>query len=201
MKTSILRTATILFALFGVTDSVLSQTRQVTASVAQTVSFEILEQPGCPFAISTDNSSSLYSRIAVRLTNSRDQNVTAYVMRAKSKSVDHSEMVIYRTGIAPSKVHVQSISGAKYAQSKGEIAVLSFDYVEFADGSSWGEDTLGKSKQIADFNRGRQLAITRLRSLGGNLDKPEILKLLTIAGSSGAMMKSLNFSAAWRENA
>lgn len=185
MKTSILRTPTILFALIALPGSVLSQTQQVTASVAQTVSFEILEQPGCPVAISADHSSSLYSLIAVRLTNSGDQSVVAYVMRAKSKSVDHAEMVLVRSGIAPGKVHVQSISGAKYAQSKGEIAVLSLDYVEFADGSGWGEDKLGKSKQIAEFNRGRQLAITRLKSLIGNQDRPEILKLLTVTGSSG----------------
>ncbi len=55
-----------------------------------------------------------------------------------------------------------------------DILFLSIDYVEFEDGSSWGEDTQGQSEQIAGGRAGVEAATEQLKTL---VDKREIASL------------------------
>jgi hypothetical protein len=60
---------------------------------------------------------------------------------------------------------------------------LSIDYVEFADGMTWGGDQFGRSKYINAYLTGRNLAITRLKDLLGGTIPDDFQKLLDAFGS------------------
>lgn len=55
-----------------------------------------------------------------------------------------------------------------YTADRKEKVSISLDYIEFADGSTWGPDRLRKSKEIAAYWAGIDSAIQRLKDLVKN---------------------------------
>jgi hypothetical protein len=61
---------------------------------------------------------------------------------------------------------------------------VSVDFVRFTDGRTWGEDSLGRSKQIVAYLEGRSLALSRLNELLVGHDDTEIRKAFDVFGAS-----------------
>jgi hypothetical protein len=62
--------------------------------------------------------------------------------------------------------------------------VVSVDYVHFADGRTWGEDSLGRSKHVAAYLKGRGEALARLQEMLVGQDATDIYRALDAFSSA-----------------
>ena len=66
--------------------------------------------------------------------------------------------------------------GKLYSHSTEKL-YLSIGYVEFEDGSTWGEDYQKQSEHISGFNEGRKAAVKHIKNLLGSQNKNELTDL------------------------
>lgn len=138
---------------------------------AQRVMFEVLDQPGCPLQVTLDpqRTSSLSGQ--VRLINITKVPVRTYVLVVKADPRDYVwTTFLDRKTLEPGGSKIQGFSVIYPNQNKTEKPGLYIDYVEFADGTTWGKDMFGRSKLVVEYNDGRKIALANLKELLGNTD-------------------------------
>lgn len=141
------------------------------------IKYEILQQPGCPLGITVRGLKILGSpSLTLKLENTSDRLIRAFVLVVEGES-QKSVYISIRPGksIEPGSFVLQGASAGKEKK-----VFLSLDYVEFADGTSWGADAMQRSGQVAAYFKGRQLAITRLKEMLNADEAAEFLNLLNI---------------------
>ncbi len=169
------------------------QTKSGATAVIPSVYYEILDQPDCPLNIGIDESLAARMSVApLNITNADSSNINAYILHVNGgPRLDRSYMVfVHGKGLAPGKSSLRVISVR--AMSENEVKpVISIDYVHFADGKTWGADSLGKSKDVKAFLGGHDLASSRLKELLVDKDDTEFIKVIEIGSSSfGEMVPS-----------
>ena len=150
-----------------------------------TVEVEIKEQTDSPIHLTVDDA--VKGRLPgtpLKVRNDSGSIVAAFVLRVDGEPFGLGQMVI--TGpkglaVGDARTHGLSMLNNREGTSK---PVVSVDYVQFTDGKTWGEDSLGKSKHIAAYLKGRSDAFARLQELLAGQDGSEIYKALETFSSA-----------------
>lgn len=145
-----------------------AQTQNNDFSSQHPVKVETLRQKGCPLKImivNVDNSGLSYQNINYSLQNLSDKPIRAYTLLGDGKG--NGKIITNFLSVElfqPNKNEFDSFPVERETIKENETVFLSIDYVEFADGSSWGSDSQGKSKEIAGQREGAKAAIQQLKN-------------------------------------
>ena len=136
----------------------------------------IAEQPDCPIRVVLDsirNSSSpvtpvstddLYIKppenVMLRLENISKLSVAAYALASKGNGFHNVQVNVF---LKPFRAGDRLLRG--FGTGGSEQIEYSLDYVLFSDGTSWGPDRFGRSRQIALYFEGRNAALDQLRKI------------------------------------
>ena len=170
--------------LLGTAALSFGQTRPAATGVIPSVTFEILEQTDSPLTVSVDKR--LVSGMPgapLKITNNGASAVNAYVLYVKAGKLQQTYMTFLGKGIPIGESHTQGVS-VPPVPGGTDHPVVSVDYVQFDDGRSWGDDALGKSKNVQAFLAGRALAISRLKDLLAGQDDTDFMKSIDTFRSS-----------------
>jgi hypothetical protein len=149
--------------------------RQLYAAIkTQEVNVIVQTQPESPLIltiISITPSSPRTPEFSYAVVNGSSKAVSAYAIRhtVKVGGSQTSGVTLTSMRSASSLLYQQarieeSFMGVTYAADVGEI-VLSADFVEFEDGTTWGADTFKMSEKLAGRRAGGQAALRKLREL------------------------------------
>ena len=167
------------------------QPRVATATMAMplpiphAVDVEIREQPDAPIHLTMDEA--VKGRIPgtpLKVRNDSGSVVAAYVLRVDVEPFGLSQMVIVGPkGLAVGDARVQALPMANYREGSAK-PVVSVDHVQFTDGKTWGEDSLGRSKHVAAYLKGRNEALGRLQEMLAGQDAADINRALDTFSSA-----------------
>src|SRR5688572_10332742 len=91
----------------------------------------------------------------LKVRNDSGSAVAAYVLGVDVEPFGLNQMVIIGPkGLAAGEARIQAVPMSNYREGSAKPAV-SVDFVQFADGKTWGEDSLGTSKHVAAYLKGR----------------------------------------------
>ena len=143
------------------------QTKVADFSNQPDVKVKLLEQKDCPLQITfinVDNSSLSNQTINYSLQNLSNKSIRAYTLIGNAKNDGKIITVSFTTELfEPNKYEFNNLFLERETIKKNSSATLSVDYIEFEDGSSWGADSQGQSKEIAGEREGRKAAIKELK--------------------------------------
>lgn len=147
-----------------------SQTKKDDFSSQRAVKAAVMEQKDSPLRITivnVDNSPLSYQVIISSLQNVSNKPIRAYTLLGDgSKSSGKVITSSFTTELLQAGQSViNSFDLERQSIKEGETVLLSIDYVEFEDGSSWGNDNQRKSKALAGEREGRKVAIKQLKDL------------------------------------
>jgi hypothetical protein len=157
------------------------------------IEFEIKEQVDSPLRLLVEPmpAGRMMPGSPVTVRNDGGAVIAAFVLRADVEPHGMNKLVIVGPkGLALGQKLLQSMGITRFDESPGK-AVLSVDYVLFADGSGWGDDSLGMGKHAAAYLKGRALALERLETLLVGQDDTEIKRSLEVFGSSSFAQPNL----------
>ena len=168
-----------------------SQPRVVTSTMAvplpipPPVDVDIREQPDSPIHLSVDDAvKGRMPGTPLKVRNDSSSVVAAYVLRVDVEPFGLSQMVIVGPkGLVVGDARVQALPMSNYREGTAK-PVVSVDYVQFADGKTWGEDSLGRSKHAATYLKGRNETLARLQEMLAGQDATDINRVLDTFGSS-----------------
>ncbi|MGI8468324.1 MAG: hypothetical protein ACR2N3_07715 [Pyrinomonadaceae bacterium] len=123
---------------------------------------KVIPQNDSPLRISiigVDNSARNFQPIIYTVQNVGNKPIRAYTILG-GKVITNSFAVRL---LQPGDIYQSDIIIERQAIKEGKEIFLSIDYVEFADGTSWGSDTQRKSKHIAGERAGRNAAIRQVK--------------------------------------
>ncbi len=150
------------------------------------VDVELREQPDSPIHLTMDTGLKVrMPGTPLKVRNDSASTVAAFVLRIDVEPYGQNQMVVLgQKGLPVGESRFQGLSIPPGREGTPK-AVVSVDYVQFIDGRSWGEDTLGRSKNVAAYLQGRSLAVTRIREALAGRDGTDIDRVLDTFGSAG----------------
>ena len=151
----------------------------------QTPAVIVANQPDSPLLIivtRVDSSISPRPLVSYILQNKGDKAIRGYTIAEREKTSQSENItattIDYATKLlAPKGYNRDSFADRPYSQTLQELS-LSVDYVEFEDGTSWGEDTYKGSETIAGRRAGQVRAVEEIKSLLGR-QSPEAMSFLS----------------------
>lgn len=151
-------------------------TARVTAS-AQTVQLTVKSQPNSPLSIRT-------ARIILddphkpsfeyTVINNDNKPIRAYTIR-KDDGLTGSSLSMLSLPLQPGQSRWEAYGDTTYSEPVLAI-LLSVDFVEFSDGSTWGPDTAHSSQRLAGIRAGMSVERKRLLAI---LNDDGITKLIS----------------------
>ena len=145
------------------------QTQKNDYSKQQPVSVEVVKQKNCPLQImvvNVDNSSLSFQSVNYSLQNISNKPIRNYVLLGDGESNGTVFTRFYTTELLQTNKYEFNEFPVERATIKDKETIsLSIDYVEFFDGSSWGSDRQGKSKELNGQREGVKFAISQLKNL------------------------------------
>lgn len=109
--------------------------------------------------IRVDNSDRVFQYIVYSVQNVGNKPIRAYAL-VGGKVITNS---FAGKLLFPGEVYTDAIPIERKAIKEGKEVFLFIDFVEFGDGSFWGRNTQGKSREIAGQRAGRNSAIRQLK--------------------------------------
>ncbi len=147
---------------------------------------EIRDQPDSPIHLTVDDA--LKGRMPgapLKVRNDSSSTVAAYVLRVDVEPYGYNQVVILgQKGLTVGDARVQGLAPWNNRDGSSPKHAVSVDFVQFADGKTWGEDSLGRSKDVAAYLKGRNETLARLQELLVGQDATEINRALDVYGSS-----------------
>lgn len=138
-------------------------------SSQQPIKAEVMEQKGSPLRIvivNVDNSALSHQEIICSLQNIGNKPIRAYTLLGGGKGDGKIITRFFATKLFQAgESEINSVPLERRSIKEGETILLSIDYIEFEDGSSWGVDSRGKSKALAGQREGTKAAIKQLKDL------------------------------------
>jgi hypothetical protein len=149
------------------------------------VDVDIREQADSPIHLTVDEAAKgRMPGTPLKVRNDSGSTVAAYVLRLDLEPFGMNQMVIVGpNGLAAGDARVQGLPVSHYREGTAK-PVLSVDYVQFADGKTWGEDSLGRSKNVAAYLKGRGDALARVQEMLAGQDAADINRALEVFSSS-----------------
>ena len=127
-----------------------------------------------------DNSASSFQRVDLVLQNTSAKSIRAYVLLGQAKTTGKINTYSFATKLLRvNEFHEGEVFLEREAIRESKQLFLSIDYAEFEDGSSWGADSQGFSKNIAGERAGRLAAIKKIRELVVARNLAEVTNLLS----------------------
>lgn len=166
---------------------IMTSTMAMPLPIPPAVEVDIREQPDSPIHLTVDEA--VKGRLPgtpLKVRNDSGSTVAAYVLRVDVEPFGLNQMVIVGPkGLAAGEARVQGLPMSNYREGSAK-PVVSVDYVQFTDGKTWGEDTLGRSKHVAAYLKGRNEALARLQEMLAGQDATDVNEILdrSIPGSS-----------------
>jgi hypothetical protein len=151
--------------------SVYGQSQSVERSTQVDTVVEVADQSGCPLKLTAKLIGGRLPVIDIAPHTLSDKPIIGYIL------VQNGETSKAVFGIArPGDPVVKDTRNRNYgmgAALEEKHIVVSVDYVEFLDGTSWGEDAFKHGAGIKQFVRAWSLAMTRLRDITMEYKEPE----------------------------
>lgn len=149
------------------------------------IEVDIREQPDSPIHLTMDDTfKGRMPGTPLKVRNDGGSTVAAYVLRVDVEPFGINQMVILGPkGLTVGDARVQGLPMSNYREGSAK-PVVSVDYVQFTDGKTWGEDNLGRSKNVADYLKGRNEALARLQEMLAGQDATDINRALDVYSSS-----------------
>lgn len=141
---------------------------------------EIATQEGSPLLITlvnVDNSEQEFQTINYAIQNISAKKITAYVILRSDKTGAGSATTLFLNKFEPGRIIKDSLIEER-PNIKSESKILSVDYVEFSDGTSWGKDFQKQSEHIAGQIDGQRYAIEYIKQLLINQNNNAVSNLL-----------------------
>lgn len=158
--TTILGVTTLLGSLFAFT---FASQELITAGRTQPAKVEVLTQAGVPIAITSINVTSSDTKRPVftyEIVNSKDKPISVYAIRhdvtigtTETSGVSLTSLWSVNSLLYPQTRSQEEFGGTTYGATVSKV-VLSVDFVEFADGSTWGSDSFKMSEKLAGRRAG-----------------------------------------------
>lgn len=162
--------------------SVLAQTSDDIIRDQPPVVAEVIKQKDCPLSITVinvDNSALSFQRVDFVLQNTGNKSIRAYVLLGQAKTTGKINTNSFATKLLQTgEFHNDEVFMERKAIKESGRLFLSLDYVEFEDGSSWGADSQGFSKNIAGERAGRLAAIRKTKDLITSRNLTDLTNLL-----------------------
>ncbi|HEY0081045.1 MAG TPA: hypothetical protein VGB73_20745 [Pyrinomonadaceae bacterium] len=156
--------------------------------IAQPPIVSIAEQQGVPLLITIeriDTSNPLDPQVNYTLKNLSDKPIRAYTVleeTATSSSKVKNSTIKNITSTAqlllPNQSRQEMFGGQSFSDPLLSL-ILSIDFVEFADGSTWGEDTQHAAENLAGQRAGGRETLKKLRGLFAAQGIEAVKKLIT----------------------
>ena len=112
------------------------------------------------------------NRVGYRLHNDAEKAVTAYALIL----INGNEKSVRMAAYPERPVAANKELGEGYLLSIAEEPLWAFDWILFADGSTWGPDVHGRSKEILAYLNGRKTAVERASELLGYVETNPIMR-------------------------
>jgi hypothetical protein len=150
------------------------------------VDVEIKDQPDSPIHITVDAATKeRLPGTPLRVRNDSGSTVAAYVLRVDVDPYGYNQMVFLGPkGLAAGADRVQGLAPWNNRDGTSSKHTVSIDLVQFADGKTWGDDSLGRSKDVAAYLKGRNDTLARLQEMLAGQDASEIMRALDTFSSS-----------------
>jgi hypothetical protein len=133
------------------------------------------QQPDSPLLISSIYMTSpdpFKPQYGYTIANIKDKPIRAYAIKedirfgerqAGTSGVDLSHLPSLKLLLQPNQSRsISADNSSKYTQPVNEI-ILSVDFVEFSDGSTWGNDSFNSAQRLAGQRAGGKAALKRFR--------------------------------------
>lgn len=151
---------------------VLTAQELIAAGRKQAVNVEVQNQPGVPLSITSLNVTSSDATKPVftyEVINTNDQPISAYAIRhdviigtAQTSGVTFTSRWSVNSLLYPQTGSAEEFGSTTYGATVSKV-ILSVDFVEFADGSTWGADAFKMSEKLAGKRVGGEAALEMLR--------------------------------------
>lgn len=161
--------------------TVLAQTSEKDYRNQPPIIAKTVTQDDSPLRITTinvDNSATSFQSVNFIVQNISSKSVKGYVILGSGKNTgkivsNFFPVKLFETiGVKQDELRLERSN-----IQPNDILSLSIDYVEFEDGSSWGEDAQGQSEFISGGRAGVKAATEQLKNL---VDKREIVVLTAL---------------------
>ncbi len=165
------------FVLISFAFSSYGQSSDIDSSTVPPISIEILDptSPGCC------GGSVLGRDERPDPVGARLKNVGLIPIRAYAVITDVNGRKDVRFAIYPSKpVEPGKDFTDSYVYDQSDKVSFSLDFVEFTDGSKWGNDSNEKSKLIDAYMEGWNLAIARIKKVLGEQEAAYFIRLVEL---------------------
>lgn len=143
---------------------------------------EIIAQNDSPLRImltDVDNSAALLQKVNYAIQNISNKPVKGYVIWANGKSTGKITTNFFPTKLFQTEaVYTEELFLERENIKPNEGLSLSIDYVEFEDGSSWGEDVQGQSEHLIGARAGVEVAIKQFKDLINNRETAALTTIL-----------------------
>jgi hypothetical protein len=129
--------------------------------------------------IDIDNSALSVQKVNYTIQNIANKPVKGYVVWAKGKNTGKITTNFFPTkSFQPGAFYTEELFLERENIKPDESLSLAIDYVEFEDGSSWGEDVQGQSEHLIGARAGVEVAVKELRNLINNRETVALTALL-----------------------
>jgi hypothetical protein len=158
----------------------------VPLAIPGPIAVDIREQPDSPLKLIIDDKAQGRMGTPLSVRNDGGTTITAFVLRIDVEPFGASNMVIVGPkGLGIGETRIQALNAPRsFDPQQTSKPVVSIDYIQFGDGKSWGEDSLGRGKQVAAYIEGRKLALSRLEQLLVGQDDTEYRKAFEVFGAA-----------------
>lgn len=167
------------------TQRIVTSTMAVPLPLPPRMEVEIRDQPDSPIHLSVDEAArSRMPGTPIKVRNDGGSAVAAYVLRLDVEPYGLNQMVIVGPrGLAIGAVRIQGLPTMNLRGGSSK-PLVSVDHVQFMDGTTWGEDSLRRSKDVAAYLKGRNEALARLQELLAGRDATDVNRALDTFSSS-----------------
>jgi len=131
-------------------------------------------QPDSPLKISSmivKSVDPLEPEVSYMITNTGKKPINAFAVRevvifghAQSEGVDVSNSLFISSIVQPGQSLPGSVEGESYSDAVQSITLI-IDFVEFTDGTIWGDDKFKSSERLDGQRAGAQAEVERLRKI------------------------------------
>jgi hypothetical protein len=164
---------------------IVTSTMSVPMPELRPLDVDIREQADSPIHLTVDEP--IKGRIPgtpLKVRNDSGSVVAAYVIRVDFEPFGLNVMVIVGPkGLAVGESRVFSLPAANVREGTSK-PVVSVDYVQFVDGTSWGENSLGRAKDVAAYLKGRNEALAKVQEMLAGQDATDVNRMLDVYSSS-----------------
>jgi hypothetical protein len=159
--------------------SVLAQTSDISKQKPLIV--EIVAQNESPAVItssSVDNTAELYQTVNYSVQNVSSKKIRAFVLLHADQSGIGGTSTSFFQSFIPGQIIQNSFIEERSNIKSNDKIFLSFDFVVFQDGSSWGRNSQKQSEYIFGHIEGQKDAVKYVKPLLADTNKDAVSKLL-----------------------